>query len=335
MLFKILIVLIFLINNSPSAFKLVDSNDDSVISWNFGSYIRPKNSSVEFDLNFFSPTKPGKYPIIVFLTGLDGLAGGFLYHDFSKKLVHETNAILVCFDTVKPPKLPDKEEKLFAKTLNWALENMNGLFDSKNTPFVIKNKVYPIANDVALMGHSASGHTVVSYLNETCGSIKSLILLDPVDGFDPFGLIKIFITNPPKQLPFVIPTLHIETEYDPVSRSGKIPACAPANVSNSRFYDSLAGPTWSLNFTNYGHADILDDWAIKYVGSTICKTCENNCDYSMYRTNVVKAIGLFYNGINQKNSQFVNALEEPNSSGFFDKSLNVLSKYKYNGYNIL
>ncbi len=87
-----------------------------------------------------------------------------------------------------------------------------------------------------------------------------LILLDPVDGFDPFGIVKDYITNPPIQLPFITPTLIISTGLDSVSIFSHGVACAPANISNVRFYDSLSGPTWFNNFTSYGHADILDDW---------------------------------------------------------------------------
>ena len=76
-----------------------------------------------------------------------------------------------------------------------------------------------------------------------------------------FGIIKIFVTNPPNKLPFVTPTLKVSSG---ISWQGKVP-CAPANVSNVRFYDSLAGPTWHLNFIDYGHADILDDWVNKYL----------------------------------------------------------------------
>ncbi|RNA13625.1 Chlorophyllase, partial [Brachionus plicatilis] len=227
------------------------------------------------------------------------------------------------------------EEKIFAKSIEWTLKNLQQLFDSKNTPTIIKNRVFPIVEDVCLMGHSASGHTVVSYLNETCGLIKSLVLFDPVDGYDPFGFIKQFITHPPAQLPFVIPTLILRTEFDPIPKSGIIPACAPDALSNKRFYDSLPGPKWMLNFTHYGHGDFLDDFAVKYVVSTICKTCETDCDFDMYRTNIVRAVSLFYQGITKRNKEFIQGLENPNNSGFFDKKINILSTYKYNGYDVL
>ena len=71
--------------------------------------------------------------------------------------------------------------------------------------------------------------------------------MDPVDGFDPFGIVKnTFITNPPKQLPFYTPTLIIASGLDPVSLFTHGVACAPTNISNTRFYESLSGPTWYL-----------------------------------------------------------------------------------------
>lgn len=84
--------------------------------------------------------------------------------------------------------------------------------------------------------------------------------MDPVDGYDPFGFIKIFITNPPNQLPFTIPTLIISNGLDAVPANPLFTPCAPVNISNTRFYESLPGPTILLNFTTYGHADILEDW---------------------------------------------------------------------------
>lgn len=117
---------------------------------------------------------------------------------------------------------------------------------------------------VTIMGHSASGHPVTSYLVNSCNLIKSLVLLDPVDGYDPFGFIKSYVTNPPNQLAFVTPTLVIANGYDSVPVFHGSPPCAPANLSNTRFYECMPGPTWMLNFTAYGHADILDDWVLSF-----------------------------------------------------------------------
>ena len=149
--------------------------DDLVVSWNFGSFIHPANKSVEFDLKFFSPTIPGFYPVIVFLTGLDGFAPGSIYTDFCSRLAVDTNSIVVTFDSFRFPSFPVKEELLFESTLNWTLQNLNGLFNSKNTPSKIKNMVFPDLKTygVRLMSHSAAAHPIVSYLVKSCGLIKS------------------------------------------------------------------------------------------------------------------------------------------------------------------
>ena len=42
------------------------------------------------------------------------------------------------------------------------------------------------------------------------------------------------------------------------------PACAPADLSNDRFYNAFYAPRWQINATQYGHGDFLDDefWAL-------------------------------------------------------------------------
>ena len=35
-------------------------------------------------------------------------------------------------------------------------------------------------------------------------------------------------------------------------------ACAPEELSGRRFFDAMTGPTWYVNATLYGHADLMD-----------------------------------------------------------------------------
>lgn len=35
-------------------------------------------------------------------------------------------------------------------------------------------------------------------------------------------------------------------------------ACAPEELSGRRFFDAMTGPTWYVNATAYGHADLMD-----------------------------------------------------------------------------
>ena len=47
-----------------------------------------------------------------------------------------------------------------------------------------------------LMGHSAGNHINVNYLKNQCGRFIAAILLSPVDGVDPYGIVDDFCTTP-------------------------------------------------------------------------------------------------------------------------------------------
>ncbi len=124
---------------------------------------------------------------------------------------------------------------------------MNQLFESKYAPEQIRGIVMPDFSTfgVTLMSHSAGGRVVCSYLAKNCGPVNGLILLDPVDGMDPFGIIKDYVTHPPSPLPFQVPTLIVASgvsSQDGGGKNFKLPPCAPINISNHRFYEVLNGP---------------------------------------------------------------------------------------------
>lgn len=60
------------------------------------------------------------------------------------------------------------------------------------------------------------------------------ILLDPVDGTNPYKKKQDFIITPGKFLPYATPVLVMESELDHVKKDLVEPACAPENVSNTR-----------------------------------------------------------------------------------------------------
>ena len=63
-----------------------------------------------------------------------------------------------------------------------------------------------------LGGHSAGCHVAVRrILSSGCGAVGGVLLLDPVDGADPWGLRKEFVISPPNPLRFSTPALHLET----------------------------------------------------------------------------------------------------------------------------
>ena len=73
----------------------------------------------------------------------------------------------------------------------------------------------------------------------------------------------------------------------------------------------------------------------KCCAQLVCLTCSKNCEFELYRENIVNAISYFLKGINEKISTYINALENPKNSNLFNKTLNIESFYNHNGFNVL
>ena len=50
----------------------------------------------------------------------------------------------------------------------------------------------------------------------------------------------------------------MQAGLDPVKGNILYPACAPAKLSNRRFYDAMSGDKWFVNASAYGHADFFE-----------------------------------------------------------------------------
>jgi hypothetical protein len=102
----------------------------------------------------------------------------------------------------------------------------------ENIQIVLNNRVPGVIADLdsrlILIGHSAANHVTTEYMVNTCGKVKLQILLDPVDGVDPFGIKKDYVVTPGKFLPYAMPVLVIAAELDSVRKELEPNACAPA-----------------------------------------------------------------------------------------------------------
>jgi len=142
-------------------------------------------------------------------------------------------------------------------------------------------------SSIFMMGHSAGSHIAVEYLKHHCGNAKGSILMSPVDGFDPYGIVPIYAISPGEYLNYAIPTLVLTAGLDNVKgmdAGAIVPACAPNDLSNKRFYDAFPGDSWLVNATYYGHADNLDDYYADVVHFThFCGVADETHDREDYR----------------------------------------------------
>ncbi|CAF1287804.1 unnamed protein product [Adineta steineri] len=266
------------------------SSAGKIDHWSVGNIIIT-DPAIRFRLDIYSPTTPGSYPVLIYLPGLAGLVPTTFY----------TTMI------IKPN---DGATRLFTehKAVKDVLPNMNRL---------------------GFLSHSSAAHSLGQYLNTTCGPLKLIIMMNPVDGIDPFGIVQDFITHPPTPLPFRTPTLIISAGLDNVSIGKKTPACAPNNISNDRWYRSLYGPTFFINITDYGHADNLDE-PFHEASKLMCTPCKGSiCHFSQYKTDEATLITSFVHAIFGRDLQQLQIIKNPQ---IYLQS-HVLNKYNLHGYN--
>lgn len=93
---------------------------------------------------------------------------------------------------------------------------------------------------------------------------------------------------------FRVPALHIETGLDPV---GLVP-CAPAYMSNARFYNAWQGPIWQLNATKVGHMDLANEvGVISTLSRLVCKSTHDKLLRADYRRTIAATVWAFAHGL--------------------------------------
>lgn len=196
--------------------------------WSVGNIIIT-DPTMGFRLDIYSPTTPGSYPVLIFITGFAGLIPATSYKNMLTTIAEE-NVIVIGISKIQNIR-PDRMAAHLANFLDWVIKPNDGaarLFAEH--PAV--QGVIPNTALLGLLSHSAAGHSITQYLNDTCGAVKLIVMMDPVDGIDPWGQIKNFITrmrekesmneylelllhlfflDPPTPLPFRTPALIIST----------------------------------------------------------------------------------------------------------------------------
>ena len=195
--------------------------------WSIGNIIIT-DPTVGFRLDIYSPTTPGSYPVLIFVTGFAGLVPATSYKSMLTTIAEE-NVIVIGISKIQNIR-PDRMAAHLANFLDWVIMPNDGAARL----FAEHQAVQDVIPNTALLGllsHSAAGHSITQYLNSTCGSVKLIVMMDPVDGIDPWGQIKNYITrmreiepmneyltillhlflDPPTPLPFRTPALIIST----------------------------------------------------------------------------------------------------------------------------
>jgi len=242
-----------------------------------------------FNLHYAAPKDDKEYPVILFVTGFSGLAPDFTYSDFVNRLANK-GYIVVGLDHIKLPNYP-AQGQAFYDLMEWARAG-------NLTQALAEAKISAVPNldKVAVMGQSAGNHVVGQGLTDGCSLAKAQVMIDPVDGFDPFGMVHAQdLITPGQKLKYTTPTLLLDNELDPKKKNALFPACAPAKLGAPRWFDATAGPLFNVNASKYGHIDCLNDLFIA-AGNLICPT-DKTTDKPAYREHLATTIDMFLGGV--------------------------------------
>jgi len=174
----------------------------------------------DYELHLYAPECAGLFPVIFFVSGVSGDVPVSMYSDLLTRIVAE-GYIVAGFDHLAFPSYP-KQGQQFHDLLEWS---KTGLV------VAMRNQSLAATPDVldraAVMGQSAGNHIVGQGLVDGCSVAKALIMIDPVDGTDPFHIItsEDLITVGSK-LPFTIPSLLLDNTLDPTGKFFGAAVCA-------------------------------------------------------------------------------------------------------------
>merc|ERR1719348_49258 len=247
---------------------------------------------------------------IYFLGGLGGVITATAYDSVMRYIASHGYLILGMWAVSANPG-DNFGAEWFVDTIDWVNENLERRLheDGANGHLKVDTE------NSYLWGHSAGAHVFVEFMKHHCSSVKGSILFSPVDGFDPFGLVDMYAVTPGEYLNYDTPTLVLMTGLDNMPGFNLVgdivPACAPEDLSNLRFYDALAGPTWLVNATAFGHADCLEDFYYNTLLVTHFCSTDSTQDRDVYQHFVAGEVVSFIKATLEEDCEYLPYIEDP------------------------
>ncbi|KAJ6843045.1 chlorophyllase-2, chloroplastic [Iris pallida] len=235
--------------------------------FDMGSYtphptmLKASGESPPLDTTVMSPLESGTYPVLLFLHGYL-LSKDYYTQIYLHIASHGYIVVAPQTNAIWPSSEVDITEA--AKTSSWLSVGLN---DS------LPKGVRADPTYRALSGHSRGGHAAFSlalgYDNPDSLKFSALIGIDPVAGFSQTLQFPppTILTNQASSFALDIPVLVIGTGLGPDKKVPLpfVPSCAPEGVNHAEFYKECRPPCYHLVVTDYGHLDLLDDDAPKYL----------------------------------------------------------------------
>jgi len=261
-------------------------------------------------MHVYAPKSDSTFPVIWFATGFGADVPLSIYGMLIENIVSRGYIVAGVYHEVPhvPQYIPDG--KTLHDLMEWSKENLAVWMSSQKL-----TAVPDVLDRTAIMGQSSGNHIAGQALTNGCSVAKAFIMIDPVDGFDPFRVYKgEDLIKPGQKVKFNIPALLLDNGLDPTAVNPLFPPCAPASVSNDHFYNAWLGPIWNINATAYGHMDCADSAGQKdqstWPHGIVCPS-NTHGDKSLYRNMLAESITSFLSALFNDKPEAFSVLEDP------------------------
>jgi len=257
----------------------------------------------DYDLVVYAPKSNQSFPTIFFVTGFGANAPVSGYSDLLTRIANK-GYVVAALHRLGMPNYP-KEARELQDAVAWAKAG-----NLKEQMVAQKFVASPDFDRMSVMGQSSGNHIVGQSLAYGCMGAKAFVMIDPVDGVDPYGKItnEDLITVGEK-VNFTIPSLILDNGLDPQTANSFYPPCMPIKLGSPRWYNAWNGPIWHVNATAYGHVDCLNDGWEK-VGTFICPS-NPKTDKAAYRQHLADTADLFLGALFGSSPNDFLLLEDP------------------------
>uniref|UniRef100_A0A0P6DNC3 Arylacetamide deacetylase n=1 Tax=Daphnia magna TaxID=35525 RepID=A0A0P6DNC3_9CRUS len=241
------------IQQNDQLHRLMDPFVPGDLPVNHTAYRQVLNLFLDTNIDVYAPNATGNFPVLYFATGFGAIIPAEAHTILLSSIASHGVVVVAVWKLGSPEDSFNPE--WFEATVDFVENRLeNSLHNQEG--YVSDFHVDCLHSFIS--GHSGGSHVAVSQLQTNCLHYQGLILLDAVDGNNPIPEnITMYVITPGQKVNFTIPTLQIVTGLDPVVGPYGL-ACAPEELSGRRFFDAMTGPTWYVNATAYGHADLMD-----------------------------------------------------------------------------
>eukprot|EP00929_Paragymnodinium_shiwhaense_P013964 TRINITY_DN121819_c0_g1_i1.p1 TRINITY_DN121819_c0_g1~~TRINITY_DN121819_c0_g1_i1.p1 ORF type:complete len:349 (-),score=51.61 TRINITY_DN121819_c0_g1_i1:198-1184(-) len=249
-----------------------------------------------------APPGAGNYPVLFFVSGFAAEAPLSLYSDLLLRVARKGYVIAGVDHGLAWPDYPALARS-FRLVLDWARNGGLQLALGKQGLSAVADVAYRLA----VAGQSTGSHVVANALAQDCSGAQAAVLIDPVDGADPYHVNSshnIIIDG--QKVNFTIPTLFFDNGLDQHHLPLE-PACMEVGLGTDHWMAGWKGPFWRVNATEYGHIDCLNSQTL---GQIVCPTTKST-DKALYRQTIADTMHIFLSALFAGHQQNFHKLEDP------------------------